>query len=162
MFLRRWMRGASAGYSFIELIVATAVLMILASSALPIARVSMRRQNEADLRRVLREMRTAIDQYKDYADRGMLAMTETRPGSENYPASLEVLVDGVVLAGDATGRRKKFLRRIPIDPVTGRAEWGLRAYTDPPDARSWGGLNVFDVYSKAEGRALDGSLYRDW
>ena len=162
MSLNRWLRASPSGYTFIELVVATAVLMILASAALPIARVSMRRQNEADLRRVLREMRTAIDQYKDYADRGALAMTETRPGSENYPPSLEVLVDGVVLAADATGRRKKFLRRIPIDPVTGRAEWGLRAYTDPPDAQTWGGLNVFDVYSKAEGRGLDGSRYRDW
>ena len=162
MSLNRWLRASSSGYTFIELVVATAVLMILASAALPIARVSMRRQNEADLRRVLREMRTAIDHYKDYADRGMLAMTETRPGSENYPPSLEVLVDGVVLANDATGRRKKFLRRIPIDPITGRAEWGLRAYTDPPDAQTWGGLNVFDVYSRAEGRGLDGSRYRDW
>jgi general secretion pathway protein G len=159
---RRWFHGGSAGYTFIELVVATAVLMILASAALPIARVSMRRQNEADLRRILREMRTAIDQYKDYADRNMLAMTETRPGMENYPPNLEVLVEGVPLAGDATNRRKKFLRRIPVDPITGRAEWGLRSYTDLPDSKTWGGLNVFDVYSTAEGRGLDGSLYRDW
>ena len=162
MTMRGWTRGSSSGYSFIELIVATAVLMILASAALPIARVSMRRQNEADLRRVLREMRLAIDQYKDYVDRGMLGITETRLGTEGYPPSLEVLVEGVVLANDATGRKKKFLRRIPIDPITGRAEWGLRAYTDAPNATTWGGSTVYDVYSKADGRGLDGSRYRDW
>jgi general secretion pathway protein G len=162
MTLRRWTRGSSSGYSFIELIVATAVLMILASAALPIARVSMRRQNEADLRRVLREMRLAIDEYKDYSDRGMLGITETRLGTEGYPPSLEVLVDGVVLANDATGRKKRFLRRIPIDPITARAEWGLRAYTDAPNATTWGGSTVYDVYSRAEGRGLDGSRYRDW
>ncbi len=162
MARRGWTRRSSAGYTFIELIVATAVLMILASAALPIARVSMRRQNEADLRRVLREMRTAIDQYKDYSDLGLLGVTETRLGTEGYPPSLEVLVDGVVMANDATGRKKKFLRRIPIDPITGRAEWGLRSYTDAPNATTWGGLTVYDVYSKAEGRGLDGSRYRDW
>ncbi len=162
MARRGWTRRSSAGYTFIELIVATAVLMILASAALPIARVSMRRQNEADLRRVLREMRTAIDQYKDYSDLGLLGVTETRLGTEGYPPSLEVLVDGVVMANDATGRKKKFLRRIPIDPITGRAEWGLRSYTDAPNATAWGGLTVYDVYSKAEGRGLDGSRYRDW
>jgi general secretion pathway protein G len=162
MTLRDWTRGSSSGYSFIELIVATAVLMILASAALPIARVSMRRQNEADLRRVLREMRLAIDVYKNYSDRGNLGITETRLGTEGYPPSLEVLVEGVVLANDATGRKKKFLRRIPIDPMTGRTDWGLRSYTDAPTATAWGGLTVYDVYSKAEGRGLDGSRYRDW
>ncbi len=162
MKFRRWLRRSSPGYTFIELVVATAVLMILASAALPVARVSMRRQNEADLRRVLREMRTAIDQYKDHADLGMLGVTELRAGGDNYPPSLEVLVDGVVLANDATGRKKRFLRRIPVDPITGRAEWGLRSYTDAPNSTAWGGMNVFDVYSKAEGRGLDGSRYRDW
>ncbi len=162
MTLRGWTRRSSPGFTFIELIVATAVLMILASAALPIARVSMRRQNEADLRRVLREMRLAIDQYKDYADNNLLGITETRIGTEGYPPSLEVLVDGVVMANDATGRKKKFLRRVPIDPITGRAEWGLRSYTDAPTATAWGGMTVYDVYSKAEGRGLDGSRYRDW
>jgi general secretion pathway protein G len=162
MTLQRWLRGSSSGFTFIELVVATAVLMILASAALPFARVSMRRQNETDLRRVLRETRLAIDQFKDYADRGAISPTDLRPGSENYPASLELLVEGVPLNNDASGRRKKFLRRIPIDPLTGRAEWGLRSYSDAPDAKTWGGLNVFDVYSKAEGRGLDGSRYRDW
>ena len=162
MTVRRWLRRSSPGYTFIELVVATAVLMILASAALPVARVSMRRQNEADLRRVLREMRLAIDQYKDYADQGRLGVTELRAGGDNYPPSLEVLVDGVVLANDATGRKKRFLRRVPVDPITGRAEWGLRSYTDAPTSTAWGGMNVFDVYSKAEGRGLDGSRYRDW
>jgi len=162
MTMRRWLSRSSPGYTFVELVVATAVLMVLASAALPVARVSMRRQNESDLRRVLREMRTAIDSFKDNADRNMISVTEIRPGSENYPASLETLVDGVLLQNDATGRRKKFLRRIPIDPMTGRADWGLRAYGDPPDAKAWGGMNVYDVYSKAEGRGLDGSKYRDW
>jgi general secretion pathway protein G len=160
--LRGWLRRSAPGYTFVELVVATAVLMVLASAALPVARVSMRRQNEADLRRVLREMRTAIDQFKDYADQGMIGAADLRTGSENYPASLDILVDGVSFANDASGRRKKFLRRIPIDPITGRAEWGLRAYTDPPDAKTWGGSSVYDVYSKAEGRGLDGSRYRDW
>jgi general secretion pathway protein G len=160
--LHRWLRRSSPGYTFVELVIATAVLMVLASAALPVARVSMRRQNESDLRRTLREMRTAIDLFKDYADRGMIGAIDLRPGSENYPASLDVLVDGVALANDASGRRKKFLRRIPIDPITGRAEWGLRSYTDPPDAKTWSGSSVYDVYSKAEGRGLDGSRYRDW
>ncbi len=159
---RHWLRRSSPGYTFLELVIATAVLMVLASAALPVARVSMRRQNEADLRRVLREMRHAIDQFKDNADRGNIASTDLRPGSENYPASLEMLVEGVTFANDATGRKKKFLRRIPIDPITGRAEWGLRAYADAPDAKTWSGSNVYDVYSKAEGRGLDGSRYRDW
>jgi general secretion pathway protein G len=162
MTLRRWLHRSSPGYTFVELVIATAVLMVLASAALPIARVSMRRQNESDLRRVLREMRLAIDQFKDYADRGMIGSTDVPPSSENYPRSLDMLVDGVVLANDASGRRKKFLRRIPIDPITGRADWGLRAYGDPPDTKAWGGSSVYDVYSKAEGRGLDGSRYRDW
>ena len=158
----RWLRSSSAGYSFIELIVGTAVMMILASAALPVARVSIRRQREADLRYTLRQMRASIDQFKDLAEQGRIATTELQLGSENYPRSLEQLVDGVTFAGDATGRKKKFLRRIPIDPITGRAEWGQRAYSDLPDATSWGGTSVYDVYSKAEGRALDGTKYRDW
>ena len=162
MTIRRWLRRSSPGYTFIELVIATAVMMILASAALPVARVSIRRQKETDLHRTLREMRTAIDQFKDHADQGMLGVTEIRPGSENYPGSLDVLVEGALRANDATGRRIKFLRRIPIDPVTGKAEWGLRSYADAADATAWGGLNVYDVYSKAEGRGLDGTKYRDW
>jgi general secretion pathway protein G len=158
----RWLRGSSAGFTFVELIVATAVMMILASAALPLARVSIRRQRESELRYNLRQIRAAIDKFHDMAQAGQIASTEYQLGSEFYPPRLEVLVDGVTLANNATGTKQKFLRRIPIDPITGTADWGLRAYTDSPDSKSWGGSSVFDVYSKAEGVALDGTKYRDW
>jgi general secretion pathway protein G len=150
------------GYTFIELVVATGVIMVLASAALPLARVSMQRQREVELHRALREMRAAIDRFKDAADQGVIASTELQIGSENYPMSLQQLVDGVTRNNDATGTKWKLLRRIPIDPMTGQADWGLRAMQDQPDASVWGGMNVFDVYSKAPGVALDGSKYRDW
>jgi general secretion pathway protein G len=153
---------STAGFTFIELVVATAVMMILASAALPLARVSIKRQKEMHLRATLREMRGAIDKFKERADAGQIAATELTFGGENYPASLEQLVEGVRMANDATGRKFKFLRRIPVDPITGTAEWGMRSYQDSPDALAWGGQNVFDVYSRAEGKALDGSRYRDW
>ncbi len=156
------MRRSSPGYSFIELVIATAVLMILASAALPIAKISIRRQKEAELHRSLREMRTAIDDFKRWADAGRISTLNVNIGSENYPPSLEVLVEGVPFTNDASGRKKKFLRRIPVDPITGKADWGLRAYSDNPDATVWGGQSVFDVYSKAPGKGLDGSTYRDW
>jgi general secretion pathway protein G len=158
----RWLRSSSPGFSFIELIIATAVIMVLASAALPVARVSIRRQREADLRYTLRQVRAAIDQFKDLAESGRIASTELQLGSENYPRSLEQLVEGVLYANDVSGKKKKFLRRIPLDPITGRAEWGMRAYTDLPTATAWGGQSVYDIYSKAEGKALDGSKYRDW
>lgn len=160
--MRTWFRRSSPGFTFIELIVATAVMMILASAALPLARVSIRRQKESHLRQELRAMRTAIDRFKDLADGGGIATTALRLGCENYPPSLDALVDGVPRANDASGRPVRFLRRIPIDPVTSRAEWGLRSYMDAPDATAWGGQCVYDVYSKAEGRGLDGTRYRDW
>jgi general secretion pathway protein G len=150
------------GYTFIELVVATGVIMVLASAALPLARVSMQRQREVELHRALREMRAAIDRFKDSAHQGVIASTELQIGSENYPMSLQQLVDGVTRNNDATGTKWKLLRRIPIDPMTGQADWGLRAMQDQPDASVWGGMNVFDVYSKAPGVALDGSKYRDW
>jgi general secretion pathway protein G len=155
-------RGDAGGYSFIELLIVVTIVLILASAVQPLAKVAITRQKESELRRVLREMRTAIDKYKDAADAQMIPPTELKVGAEGYPPTLETLVEGVGVVNDATGRKLKFLRRIPIDPMTGSDEWGLRAYQDKPDTTSWGGQNVFDVYSKAGGTALDGSKYRDW
>lgn len=159
--IARRIRG-ERGFTFIELLVVTTILIVLASAVMPLARVTIQRTREAELRRSLREMRTAIDKYKDAVDNGQIANTDVRAGSEGYPASLEILVEGVPRANDASGAKLKFLRRIPIDPITHSTEWGMRSYQDDPDARSWGGQNVFDVYSKAEGTALDGTKYRDW
>jgi general secretion pathway protein G len=150
------------GYTFIELVIVTTILLILASAALPLAQVTAQRGREAELRRSLREMRTAIDRFKDAVDRGQIPTTELEPGSEGYPPNLETLVEGVSAANDASGRQLKFLRRIPIDPMTGTAEWGLRSYTDDPDSTSWGGRSVYDVYSTSDGTALDGTRYREW
>jgi general secretion pathway protein G len=161
-FVRSRFAGAAHGYTFVELIVVTTIILILAAAVQPLARVTITRQKEAELRRVLREMRTAIDKYKDAADMQMLPPTEIKVGSEGYPPTLETLVDGVSVANDATGRKLKFLRRIPIDPMTGSDEWGMRSYQDKPDSTRWGGQNVYDVYSLAEGTALDGTKYRDW
>lgn len=146
--------------TLLELIIACAILLILSSAALPIARFTIIRQRENELRYDLRDMRRAVDRYKDYADRGML---RTEVGSENYPPDLETLVKGVALGGaGGTGKNVRFLRRVPVDPMTGRAEWGLRSVQDDPDSSSWGGKNVFDVYSKSTGTALDGTKYSDW
>jgi general secretion pathway protein G len=151
-----------AGYTFVELLVVAAIILILASAVMPLARVSATRGREAELRRALREMRTAIDKYKDAADNQQIASLEMKVGSEGYPADLETLVDGVAAANDATGRKLKFLRRIPIDPMTKNTEWALRSYQDDPDATHWGGQNVFDVRTTFDGTALDGTKYRDW
>ena len=154
--------GSAAGYSFIELLVVVSILFVLASAAMPLAQVASQRQRETELRRDLREMRTAIDKFKDAVDQGLIPSTEVTPGSEGYPETLQKLVDGVNAAGDASGRKLKFLRRVPIDPMTGKPEWGMRSYQDKPDTTTWGGQNVFDVYSKSEGAGLDGTKYRDW
>jgi general secretion pathway protein G len=150
------------GYSFIELLVVTTIVLILASAVQPLAKVTIQRQKEVELRRALRDMRDAIDKFKDAADQGMIPTTELKAGSEGYPPTLEILVEGVSVANDASGRKLKLLRRIPIDPMTREAEWGLRAYQDKPDTTSWGGQNVFDVRSLSGGTALDGSKYKDW
>ena len=150
------------GYTFIELLVVSTMILILASAIMPLARVTATRTREAELRRVLREMRTAIDKFKDAADLGQIGSIEIKVGSENYPADLQMLVDGVAAANDATGRKLKFLRRIPVDPMTHGAEWGLRSYQDQPDATRWGGQNVFDVHTTSGGTGLDGTKYRDW
>jgi general secretion pathway protein G len=150
------------GYSFVELIIVTTIILILASAVQPLARVAITRQKEAELRRALRDMRTAIDKFKDAADMQMIPPTELKLGSEGYPPTLETLVDGVSMANDASGRKLKFLRRIPMDPMTGSDEWGMRSYQDKPDATRWGGQNVYDVFSQSEATGLDGTKYRDW
>lgn len=153
---------SAAGYSFVELLVVTAILLVLASAIAPLSQVTMQRQREVELRRALREIRTAIDEYKDAADLGVIGGASLDSRNEGYPPDLETLVEGVEVVNDASGRRVRFLRRIPIDPFTKGTDWGLRAYQDSPSATSWGGGNVYDVYSKAAGTALDGTRYRDW
>lgn len=143
------------GLTLIELIVTVTILAILASAAMPMARFQVKRTNERELRRDLWEMRSAIDQYKDAADRGAF---QTKVDSQNYPPDLETLVNGV----DVQGKKVRFLRRIPMDPMTGHTEWGLRSMQDDPDSTSWGGQSVFDVYTKSTGTALDGTKYADW
>lgn len=156
------MRRGEHGFTFLELIVVTAILMILASTIMPMAQVTAQRQREVELRRSLREMRTAIDKFKDAVDQGQIPTTELEPGNEGYPPDLETLVNGVSAANDASGRKLKFLRKIPIDPMTNSTEWGKRSYQDRPDSQSWGGKNVFDVYTTYKGTALDGTNYQDW
>ncbi len=152
----------SDGYSFVELIVVSAIVMILASAVIPLARVTATRTREAELRRALREIRTAIDKFKDAADAQQIASLEIKAGSEGYPADLDVLVEGVAVPNDVTGRKLKFLRRVPIDPMTRSTDWGLRSYQDSPTATRWGGQNVFDVHTTATGTGLDGTKYGDW
>ena len=155
-------RIVERGYSFVELLVVTSIILILASAIMPLARVTAQRTREAELRRVLREMRTAIDKYKDAADTGQIGSLEIKVGNEGYPPDLDTLVEGVAAANDATGRKLKFLRKVPIDPMTHTNEWGKRSYQDKPDATRWGGQNVFDVYTTFDGTALDGTKYKDW
>jgi general secretion pathway protein G len=203
-----------AGMTLLELIIACAILLILASAAMPVARYTVKRQKEAELHRELREMRDAIDRYKDAADRNLIRV---EAGSEGYPPDLDTLVKGVNLTsqqgagipgatspgqpivpstgfggafgssfGSSSGtlpsspfgqsqnqsngsslgqdliRHVRFLRRIPVDPMTGKAEWGMRSVQDDPDSTSWGGKNVFDVFSLSTSTALDGTKYSDW
>jgi len=160
--LPRRLQG-SAGYTFVELIIVCGILLVLASVAVPLAQVTAQRQREAELRRALRDMREAIDRFKDAVDAGAIPQTELKPSNEGYPPDLETLVEGVEVAGDATGRKLRFgLRRIPIDPMTNSTEWGLRSYQDKPDSTSWGRQNVFDVYTRSDATALNGTNYRDW
>jgi general secretion pathway protein G len=142
------------GFTLIELIVATAILAILVGAAFPVAKNLVYRERERELRQDLWMIRDAIDRYKDAADRGAF---QTKVGSENYPPDLDTLVAGV----DVAGKKLKFLRKIPVDPFT-KQEWGLRSMQDDKDSTSWGGQNVFDVYTKSDQIALDGSKYKDW
>jgi general secretion pathway protein G len=151
----------SRGVTYLELIATATILMILASAILPMGRVAVQRQREIELRRELRTMRRAIDQYKLAVDQGQIGGTDVKLGSEGYPESLETLVKGVRRVG-TVDRKLKFLRRIPVDPMTGSAEWGLRCYQDDPDSTSWCGDNVFDVYSKSTAKGLDGTTYNTW
>ncbi len=151
-------RATRNGFTLVELIAAITILLLLTTIALPMARVQVIRTRETELRRDLREMREAIDRYKDASDRGMIPVKADTFG---YPPDMQTLVDGVVVKG-AANAKYKFLRKIPLDPMTGRADWGFRSMQDDPDSRGWGGQNVFDVYSKSQGTALDGTQYADW
>jgi general secretion pathway protein G len=148
------------GLTLVELIVAFTILMTLTAMAVPMAQYKVRREKERDLRIALSEMRKAIDKYKDMADAGQLG--QTKIGTENYPETLEILVNGVELAQSADGKKIRFLRRIPKDPFTNTYDWGLRATQDDPKSMSWGGDNVFDVYSKTMDKAADGTPYSEW
>jgi general secretion pathway protein G len=146
------------GFTLIELIITVFIVSILVGVAVPLARNSIHRQKEVALREALREMRTALDKYKDATDRGFIPM---KVDTEGYPETLKVLVDGVDVNG-TVGKKMKFLRRIPLDPMTNSTEWGQRSYQDDPKSNSWGGQDVFDVYTKSQGTALDGTKYKDW
>ena len=147
--------GSQHGFTLLELIIATIILLILTSMAVPLARVTIKRDKERDLRRDLWEMRDAIDRYKDAADRGAF---QTKVGTEHYPPDLETLVKGE----EIQGKKLRFLRKIPVDPMTNSNEWGMRSMQDDPDSDSWGGQSVFDVYTKSQGTGLDGTKYKDW
>jgi general secretion pathway protein G len=143
------------GVTLLELIIAIVVLLVLMSAAVPVVRLTVKREKETQLRRDLWEVRAAIDRYKEYADRNAF---QTKVGSDGYPPDLDTLVKGV----DVQGKKLRFLRRIPIDPMTGKDEWGMRSDQDDPTSESWGGQNVFDIYTKSDGTGLDGTKYKDW
>ena len=148
-------RTAERGFTLIELIVATVILLVLVGMAIPSAKLAAKRERERELKYDLWVMRDAIDRYKDAADRGAF---QTKVDSQGYPPDLDKLVEGE----DVAGKKLKFLRKIPVDPMTGKAEWGIRSMQDDPTSESWGGQNVFDVYSKSQDKALDGTNYKDW
>jgi general secretion pathway protein G len=153
---RRLPARRQSGVTLLEMIVVITILLIMMGAAVPVLKVSVRRQREVDLRRDLWEMRAAIDRYKDAADKNAF---QQKLGSEGYPPDMDTLVNGVEVAG---GKKLRFLRRIPVDPMTGNTDWGLRSMQDDPQSDSWGGQNVFDVYSKSTGVGLDGTKYKDW
>ncbi len=155
MITRPIRKKGERGLTLVELIVTVAILAILAGAAAPIARFKIKRDKERELRYDLWTMRDAIDKYKDAADKGAF---QTKVDSQNYPPDLETLVNGV----DVQGKKVRFLRHIPVDPMTGKAEWGLRSMQDDPDSDSYSGNSVFDVYSKSQGTALDGTKYSEW
>jgi len=153
------------GFTLLEVIIAVMIMSILTAAAVPMVRNSVKRERESELRLALRQIRDALDKYKQYYDasNGALIPIELRTPT-GYPKDLKVLVEGFIPANvvGTSGAKVRFLRRIPIDPITGKDEWGLRSYKDKPDSTSWGGEDVFDVYSKSDSRALNGTLYKDW
>lgn len=151
-------RRSERAFTLVELVAAMAIMMLLASAALPLLRVHAQRLKEIELREDLQQMRTAIDRYKDFSDQGLIPV---EPDTFGYPPDLETLVKGVPVKG-SQDVRYRFLRKIPVDPMTGQADWGMRSMQDDPDSTDWGGQNVFDVYSKSDGTALDGTPYSSW
>jgi general secretion pathway protein G len=151
-------RRAPAGFTLAELVTVAAIMAVLALVTLPVAKFTAKRSKEADLRQALREMRSAIDEYKRYSDAGLIPVDL---GTEGYPKKLDVLVEGVDIVGQVN-KKLKLLRRTPVDPMTGKTDWGLRSYQDSPDATSWGGEDVYDVYSLSRGVGLNGVPYRKW
>jgi general secretion pathway protein G len=148
-------KGRQLGTTLIELIVAIAIIGILIGAAVPVAKITIKRERERELRRALWEVRDAIDRYKDAADRGAF---QIKVGTEGYPPDLETLVEGV----DVQGKKMRFLRRVPKDPMTGSFEWQLHSLQDDPKSNSWGGQNVFDITTKSQGTAIDGTHYNEW
>jgi general secretion pathway protein G len=142
----------------VELAIVAAIISILTAMTVPVVRYTVKRQDELELKFALRSMRDAIDKYKQYSDSGMIP---PQLGTEGYPPDLQTLVDGVTLVGQIN-KKQKFLRRIPMDPMTKKAEWGLRSFQDEPDSTSWGSQNVYDVYTLSPLRAIDGTHYKDW
>jgi general secretion pathway protein G len=151
-------RVVQHGFTLIELLVTIMIISILVGVAVPLARNSIRREKEIELRTALREIRTAIDKYKDYSDRGFIMV---KVDTEGYPETLQVLVEGVQLVGQVD-KKLRLLRRIPKDPMTNSTDWGQRSVQDEPKSMSWGGQNVFDVYTKSSGTGLDGTKYQEW
>lgn len=151
-------RRSEQGFTLAELVMVASILVILAAVTLPVAKFTARRTKEMELRAALREMRSAVDEYKRYSDMGLIPVDL---GTDGYPAELEVLVEGVEVVGQVD-KKLKLLRRIPVDPMTGEREWGLRSYQDESDATSWGGENVYDVYSLSGAVGLNGVPYREW
>jgi len=151
-------RKSNRGFSLVELVIVALLLTILAMVALPTGKHLVKRNKEMELALALRELRFAIDEYKRYSDAGLI---EKELGADGYPTELEQLYEGVDLLGQI-GREAKFLRRLPVDPMTGEAEWGMRSYQDDWDSTSWGGENIFDVFSLSEGVGLNGIPYSQW